>query len=107
MSRAQAIADLAAATAEDVLGGMVNINGTDLVAVKRNLTQEELVPFTAGRYGGDGMLIEGVRLTVTADNLSYEPVAGGEMTVDWVDYTVRTTQKIGLNRRITLTRFAA
>jgi hypothetical protein len=105
MSIEQALADLAAATSSDVLGRPVEIDGKTIDCVKRNLEQEEAMAFAEGRFAGDGLLIEGFRISVDRNLLAYQPVVGGRMEVDGHSYDVRQVQTSGDLLRITLTRY--
>lgn len=104
-TRADAIADLARATGADILGTVVTVDGTGIEMVKRHLDQEEALAFAGGQYADDGLEVEGIRLTVSAIKLGYEPLVGIRMVVDGAKFTVRQVRKIGMNRRITLTRY--
>ncbi|KJS00889.1 MAG: hypothetical protein VR65_10810 [Desulfobulbaceae bacterium BRH_c16a] len=105
MTIEKALADLAAATSSGVLGRPVDIDGFAVDAVKTGLNQEEAQAFAGGHFGADGLLIEGIRLTVDRNKLSWQPVVGGRMKIDGADYDIRQVGEIGILLRITLTRF--
>ena len=79
----------------------------NISVVRRNLKVEEATAFAGGMYMDDGLKIEGLRLTVDVEKLGYEPVNGAKLLVDDKKYTIGLVQKIGNNRRITLTRFTS
>ncbi|MFT5728742.1 MAG: hypothetical protein ACI8PB_002898 [Desulforhopalus sp.] len=106
-ARDRALAQLTAATSDDAMGTMMKIGTKDISAVRRNLKVEEAAAFGGGMYVDDGLKIEGVRLTVDVAKLGYEPVNGALLIVDDKKYTIGLVQKIGNNRRITLTRFVS
>lgn len=100
-ARDNALAQLAAATSAEVMGTTMKIGATEnIAAVRRSLSEEEAASFTA-----DGLKVEGVRLTIDVGVLGYEPYVGGALVVDDVSFTVQRVQRIGANRRITMTRY--
>lgn len=107
MSRDQAIADMLGALSSSILGSSVVVDGTPLEAVKRTLPQEEALAFAGGEFAAEGLLVEGIRLTVNSDSLTYQPVVDGEMTVDGLRYDIKAVSKSGNKTRITLLRYTA
>lgn len=107
MTLEDALNDLAGASSAGILGRVVDIEGFAVEAVKTGLTVEEAEAFAGGRFAGDGLAIEGIRLTVDRTRLSFLPVVGGRMRVDGADYDVRQVQETGRLLRIMLTRFTS
>lgn len=106
MSIDQAIADiLAASSSADLLGCEVEVNGSPLVCVRRRLTTEEASAFAGGRYESEGLIMEGVRLTVDQAQLGYTPPLQSTMVIDGPEYTVRRVERRGRLLRITATRY--
>ena len=105
MTRAEALADLAGAITPGVMGESHLLDGVAVDAVRRTLTQEEAQVFAGGHFAGDGLLFEGCRLTVDSTRLLYQPMAGGRINVDGIDFDIKAVQKIGLLRRITCLRY--
>jgi len=105
VSRDQAIADLIGATSSSILGSSVVVDGVTLEAVKKTLPQEEALSFAGGQFAMDGLLVEGIRLTVDIALLPYPPMVRGEMVVDGVRFEVKAVSKSGNKCRITLLRY--
>lgn len=103
-ARDNAMAQLTAALAPEVMGVLHNINGTDMSVVRRGLTIEEANAYSMPGYDNNGMSVEGMSLTVSVDDLGYEPTRGGRISLDGETYTVAAVSIIGGNRRITLLR---
>ena len=101
-NRAQAIADLAAASSSvEALGQSVNIDGDDVVCVKRGLTTEEAAAISTSL----GMSVKGMRISVDKSLLKNEPVRRGTMAVNGKDYEVEHIGYTGNLLRITLVRY--
>jgi hypothetical protein len=105
MTRDEALADLAGAINPDEIGSNYLIDGVAVDAVRRSLNQEEAQSFAGGRFVGDGLLVEGFRLTVDAAKLVYPPIVGGRINVDGVEFEIKSVNKLGILRRITCLRY--
>ena len=100
MSREQAMADiLAAATSLEVLGSNVLIDGVGYTAIKRGLTREENQVFAVA-----GLVVEGIRISIDAAALGWQPTVGSGLNVDGRDYEVRRSHLSGGLLKMTLTR---
>lgn len=105
MTRDEALADLAGSITPGEMGSSHLLDGKAVDAVRRNLTQEEAQAFAGGQFVGDGLLVEGFRLTVDSTRLLYQPVVGGRINVDGLDFDIKAVQKTGILRRITCLRY--
>ena len=101
------MAQLAAATSADVMGSTVEIDGAPCGAVKKSLSQKEALSFAGGQFAVDGLLVEGIRLTVDVTTLPYRPMVGGEVDIDGDVYDVKAIAKSGDKWRITMLRYLA
>jgi hypothetical protein len=105
MTRDDAIADMLSACSTSGIGSTIDVDGISLDAVKKNLSQEEALAFAGRQFAMDGLLVEGVRLTVDSRQLFYPPVIGGEMLVDGLRYDIKAVSRSGNKCRITLLRY--
>ncbi len=105
MTRDEVIANMLGALSSDVLGVSVVVDGVPTQAVKKNLPQEEAMAFAGGQFAQDGLLVEGIRLTVDVTSMVYPPVVGGEMVVDGPRYDIKAVAMSGNKWRITLLRY--
>lgn len=102
MTLEQAMADLTAASSStDRLGQTVNIDGNDVICVKRDLTVEEATAVSSGL----GVSVEGLRINVDKDLLQYQPVYNGAMVINGREHAVSRISASGNLLRITLVRY--
>ena len=106
MSRAEAKAAILAAINGTDLGDLILLDGRWIPTVRRDLDVEEASAFSGG-YESNGLLVEGMRLTVDGALLAYAPVVGGGMMVGDKQYKVRLVSESGNRLRITLTRYSS
>lgn len=100
MSRAQALADILAASSNtEVLGSTVVIDSVSYQAVKGGVTREEAQAFAAA-----GLMVEGIRISIDLGALGWQPSVGNWLNVDGKDYEVIRSLLSGSLLKMTLTR---
>lgn len=99
MTREEAKTDILAAINSGDLGDTVVINSVPLRALQRSLSAEENQQFATA-----GLAVEGIRLSLDATALGWQPAIGSELEIDGTPYRVSTSRRSGNLLKLTLTK---